>query len=77
MTWHTAVLCTAFLRTSSLKKVSVMLIVGVYVLCVCLVEDIHTDCFSSAQSQFVQWDKGCRLCVVPPRDRVGSSVATV
>lgn len=33
--------------------------------------------FLFVQSPFVQWDKECRLCVVPLRDRGGSSMAIV
>lgn len=81
MTWHTAALCTAFSRTSSLNKVSLGLVLTS--VCIFLVvflgTHVHVVClvfFPSVQSRCVQWDRECLHCVVPLKDRGGFSVAT-
>lgn len=44
--------------------------------CVIYMSGVETCLFLCVQSLFVQWDKECRHCAVPLRDRAGSSVAT-
>ncbi len=44
--------------------------------CVIYMSGVETCLLLCMQSLFVQWDKECRRCVVPPRDKAGSSAAT-